>query len=208
MDRAGDGGPGTPVEVVAAFTTCLAHAVARQDAAAHLDEWLHSSEPSFTTPRVARVHPVEGSLDALLAHTRLRLAGWTANDDALPYPGLLSHAPAPGPALFSDKAGPFETPALPRMWTLAGGTGSTRWDAMFSSRTPTELVIAAAQAARHIAAPAPGPDGKAPGRRRSSEHSTAHASAARTSTPPPAADRAAPTTGDSAGPPPPPPRRR
>ncbi|MGW2545700.1 DUF317 domain-containing protein, partial [Kitasatospora sp. NPDC001574] len=131
-------GPGTPVEVVAAFTAGLADAVARQDGAAYLDEWERSPEPAFTVPRVHRVDPVEGSLDAALAHTRLRLAGWSAHDDPAPS-RTFSYIPAPGPALYSDRAGPFEAAAFPRLWTLAGGDDA-RWHAVFSSRTPTELV--------------------------------------------------------------------
>ncbi|MFD7735586.1 DUF317 domain-containing protein [Kitasatospora phosalacinea] len=204
-------GPGTPVAVVAAFTSRLAAAVADQDSAALYDDWLHSPEPNFTAPRVHRTHPVEGSLDARLAHTRLRMAGWTAHDHSFYEPGRVSCAPAGDAVLFAFPPStpvPAGLPALPRLWKLTGRTAGEqepeRWEAVFGSRTPTELVLAAA----HQAAALPA----VPLRPQPIFSRSAEAAQARTTDPGPPNPRHLPSPPgerpDRSGTPPTPPRRR
>ncbi|GLW58152.1 DUF317 domain-containing protein [Kitasatospora phosalacinea] len=203
-------GPGTPVAVVAAFTARLAATVAHQDATALYADWLHNPEPNFTTPRVHRTHPVEGSFDARLAHTRLRLAGWTAHDHSFHEPGRVSCAPTNSAVLFAfppSTPAPVGLPALPRQWKLTGRIANDqpeRWEAVFGSRTPTELVLAAA----HQAAALPA----VPLRPQPIFSRTAEAAQARATDPAPPSSRQLPCPSgdrpDQSGTPPTPPRRR
>ncbi|MFD7645091.1 DUF317 domain-containing protein [Kitasatospora sp. NPDC059795] len=224
MGDGGDGweaafGPGTPLAVVSAFTTQLAATVARQDSTALHHDRLRGPDPNVTTPHGHRTDPVEGSLDAHLAHTRLRLAGWRADDQGLYGPGRISCAPTGATVLASFPPiapGPAGIPALPRQWKLTGRTTGDqqqeRWQATFDSRTPTELVLAAAHQAAALTV-APLPTQTAPSLNHASEHdrTRVRAARARTTEPPPSSPRPpAPSTNppNPTGTPPAPPRHR